>query len=188
MVFNSDLNREIPEGWEVVELGDITKEHTKSDIKAKDATGGDTPFFISGEAVSWIKGSLLGGFNCFLNTGGNAGVKFYAGEASYSTDTWAITGIDGYKIFLFCYLFSILPSIQRSFFAGSGLKHLQKPVFKRIKLAIPPIGLATKFEELAMPLMELASHNKLENKKLAELRDFLLPFLISGKVKINDAK
>ena len=34
---------------------------------------------------------MVDGRNSFLNTGGNAAVKFYIGEAAYSTDTWCIT-------------------------------------------------------------------------------------------------
>ena len=50
--------------------------------------------FLSGETILEWKEALVEGRNCFLNTGGNADVKFYVGGAAYSTDTWCISARD----------------------------------------------------------------------------------------------
>ena len=70
-------------------LGDIIIENEKSTVQVgevKESTG-DYPFFTSGDAILRWKSAIVSGRNCFLNTGGNAGVKFYVGDAAYSTDT-----------------------------------------------------------------------------------------------------
>ncbi len=67
-------------------LGEIIKENTKSAVQVGDAKNikGDFPFFTSGDAILEWQDSMVDGRNCFLNTGGNAGVKFYVGKAAYS--------------------------------------------------------------------------------------------------------
>lgn len=186
MFYDEALKSTIPNGWKVKKLGTLIIERQKSSIKAKDAIGGDIPFFTSGDNIEYTKDALTDGLNCYLNTGGNAGVKVYASKASYSTDTWAITSHDGYKVFLYQYLKSILPIIQRSFFAGSGLKHLQKPALKDVKVAVPPQAIADRFERITAPFYSQIANNSIENKKLAELRDYLLPLLLNGQVTISD--
>ena len=74
-------------------LGDIIVKNPKSLIKVCDAknVSGEIPFFTSGETILKWPEALVNGRNCYLNTGGNADVKFYVGGSAYSTDTWCIT-------------------------------------------------------------------------------------------------
>lgn len=73
-------------------ISDILKENPKSAISVGDAknSSGDFPFFTSGENILRWNEKIVDGRNIFLNTGGNAGVKFYVSSAAYSTDTWSI--------------------------------------------------------------------------------------------------
>ncbi|MGV2393338.1 UNVERIFIED_CONTAM: hypothetical protein O8I53_10495 [Campylobacter lari] len=61
----------------------------KSKVFVKDAKNnpGKYPFFTSGAKTLNFNNSFVSGNNIFLNTGGNADIKYYVGEASYSTDT-----------------------------------------------------------------------------------------------------
>lgn len=74
-------------------LREIIVENNKSSVQVGEAKGksGNCPFFTSGDAILEWDCSMVDGRNSFLNTGGNAAVKFYIGEAAYSTDTWCIT-------------------------------------------------------------------------------------------------
>lgn len=71
-------------------LRDLITENTKSTIPVGDAkdSGGNFPFFTSGENILRWNEYLVDGRNIFMNTGGNAGINFYIGKAAYSTDTW----------------------------------------------------------------------------------------------------
>ena len=129
--------------------------------------------------------TFASGKNCFLNTGGNADVKYYIGDAAYSTDTWCIAAGD-YSSYLYEYMDSIRRYIDISFFAGSGLKHLQKDAFKSHKIIIPPRTIIQKFNATADKCFTKISEIKIENQSLSELRDFLLPMLMNGQVKIKE--
>lgn len=120
-------------------LSDILIENEKSKIQVGDAKGseGDYPFFTSGEAILHWKENFVDGRNCFLNTGGNAGVKFYVGKAAYSTDTWCISANNHLADYLYLFLLSIKPELDKKFFQGTGLKHLQKTLLMKRLIYIP---------------------------------------------------
>ena len=71
-------------------LSDILIENCKSKTQVnevKDFVDGNYPFFTSGDSILKSNKYLVDGRNIFMNTGGNADVKFYVGKTDYSTDT-----------------------------------------------------------------------------------------------------
>lgn len=129
----------VPLDWRKVNLGDCFIEGKKSHIKVDDATGfGSYPFFTSGEDVLLHNEKLTEGENIYLSTGGNAVVKYYNGEAAYSTDTYVVTGKEKYSSkFLYYVLDYLTDYININYFQGSGLRHLQKKALKQHEVLIP---------------------------------------------------
>lgn len=169
-------------------LGDIIVENEKSTVQvgeAKESTG-DYPFFTSGDAILHWKNAIVSGRNCFLNTGGNAGVKFYVGDAAYSTDTWCITGTDGLSDYLYLLLDSIKSELNLKFFQGTGLKHLQKPLLRDKPIYIPTESELKFFNTAVQPWMTMISDNVRQNQELISLRGWLLPMLMNGQATISD--
>ncbi len=123
----------IPEGWRKEVLGSFFIEKPKSNLKVSDAANfGPYPFFTSGEAVLQHNTKQLDGRHIFLATGGVANVKYYDGEAAYSTDTYTVGTKEKIDTrFLYYGLLNIIDYINDNYFEGSGLKHLQKKEFKR---------------------------------------------------------
>ena len=170
-------------------LGDIIIENTKSQIQvgdAKTANTGDIPFFTSGDAILKWPEVLVSGRNCYLNTGGNADVKFYVGNAAYSTDTWCITGSGELSDYLYLLLLSIKPELNQKFFQGTGLKHLQKPMLKERPIYIPTLDELDAFNQIVRPRFDLIASNMKESQSLVALRDWLLPMLMNGQAVIED--
>lgn len=187
MVWNEELQRDIPEGWGSAKLKDVIVENPKSKIKVGDVKNiGEVPFFTSGAEILSTNDSIVSGLNCYLNTGGNADVKYYYGEASYSTDTWCITAEDGMKYILPFILDKIKPSMDKVFFQGTGLRHLQKNLLREYSLCIPDNDVLKKFEKIACDIF-VQQHNLLaENRKLESLKEFLLPLLMNGQVTVGE--
>ncbi|MDD7473772.1 MAG: hypothetical protein PUH01_06505, partial [Pseudomonadota bacterium] len=121
----------------------------------------------------------------FLNTGGNPDIKGYKGKCAYSTDTWCINTKE-YSYLMYYYLLKFLPQFEQLFFAGSGLKHLQKDALKNLKLVIPSNDLISNFNVIMDSIYDKNTACILENQHLASLRDFLLPMLMNGQVTIKD--
>ncbi|WRA77011.1 restriction endonuclease subunit S [Helicobacter pylori] len=165
-------------------LEQIIIENPKSNIMVKNAqkTQDKYPFFTSGDNILSYPKAIIDGRNCFLNTGGNAGIKFYVGKASYSTDTWCICANE-FSDYLYLLLSSIKTHINQSFFQGTSLKHLQKNLLKKYPIYMPSVHEIKKFNQIIMPLLTLISINTRTSKKLEQIRDFLLPLLLKQQVK-----
>ena len=169
-------------------LDDIIVEQPKSTIQvgeAKEASG-TVPFFTSGEAILKWPEALATGRNCFLNTGGNADVKFYVGESAYSTDTWCISAKNDMADYLYLLLDSIILELNLKFFQGTGLKHLQKPLLRDRPIQIPSGVELREFNIEVQPWLSMISDNIRESEELISLRDWLLPMLMNGQANIQD--
>ena len=135
----TENQRHIPEGWKKSELGAVIVEKAKSTIKVSDAANfGKFPFFTSGDSILLHDRKIIEGENLFLATGGVANIKYFDGEAAYSTDTFAISTNEEAKArYLYYYLLSKVGYINKNYFEGSGLKHLQKKDFRKHAFVLP---------------------------------------------------
>ena len=184
MIYNEKLKREIPLGWEVKQIGNIIQEQDKSSVQVNQANNiGKYPFFTSGNDVLKYDEYFVDDMYCYLSTGGNACVKYYYGKASYSTDTWCISANE-YSFYLYNYLISINNQIDKLYFAGTGLKHLQKDIFKNSYIVIPASNIIEEYNNIVSNGYKMSSKNYLENQELAIVRDYLLPLLMNGQISI----
>lgn len=133
------INHSIPDGWRKIPIDECVVEKKKSPIKVDDATNyGQYPFFTSGESILQHVDKLIDGENIYLATGGMANVKYYNGEAAYSTDTYVLGAKENYcPKYIYYVLLYLRQYIDINFFQGSGLKHLQKKDFKRHEIVVP---------------------------------------------------
>ena len=161
-------------------LADIIQENPKSSIQVGAARNskGPYPFFTSGDALLKWDEALIKGSNCFLNTGGSAGLKFYIGPAAYSTDTWCISGKNEYTNYLYLLLDSIMPEMDLKYFQGTGLKHLQKPLLKKRNIFIPSKDEIDSFNNVVDPILNYVKDKALEIRGLGMLQEGMLPLLI----------
>ncbi len=168
-------------------LGQIICENSKSTIQVGEAKGrkGQYPFFTSGEAIYEYDTALIDGRNCFLNTGGNADVKFYVGKSAYSTDTWCITGKNDMADYLYSLLHTIKLELNLKYFQGTGLKHLQKELLRERAVYIPCDEELQEFNRIVVPAFNAISEKTRENQQLTELRDWLLPMLMNGQATVE---
>ena len=79
-------------------------------------------------------------------------------------------------------------SFIRNSKTGSTVSHTSPTRIYDYKIALPPQGLEINFMEELKNLLELTFTNSSENKTLTQLRDTLLPKLISGEVRVKDAE
>lgn len=172
---------------ENTKISDVLLENKKSSIQVSEAkdSQGNYPFFTSGAAIYEWPEYLVEGKNIYLNTGGNADVKYYVGKAAYSTDTWCISAKNDLTDYLYLLLDSIKPELDQKFFQGTGLKHLQKPLIKDRKIYLPSTDELATFNSQVSQMLVKISMNTRENRNLADLRDWLLPMLMNGQAIIS---
>jgi type I restriction enzyme S subunit len=67
---------------------------------------------------------------------------------------------------------------------GSAYPAVRAQRFEEAQMLVPPTELLKKYDEIAAPMRDLIAHNDCESETLVELRDTLLPKLISGQLRI----
>lgn len=71
---------------------------------------------------------------------------------------------------------------------GSTFAEISKRSFRSIPAVLPPMGLRHRFDEVAGVILRRCEILARESETLAELRDALLPKLISGELRISEAE
>ena len=64
--------------------------------------------------------------------------------------------------------------------------HIGKKDYDAFEIVLPDRKTLDQFGEITTPMLERIVNNSIENKKLAKLRDALLPQLMSGEIDVSD--
>jgi type I restriction enzyme, S subunit len=71
---------------------------------------------------------------------------------------------------------------------GTTVVGIRQSELRKVRVLVPPIERQESFTAIATPLARRKRASTLESQTLAELRDTLLPKLISGELRIKDAE
>lgn len=69
---------------------------------------------------------------------------------------------------------------------GSTFMEISKSAFRPIKLVVPFSQVVSEFDSICRPLLERIADNERQRLQLAQLREVLLPRLISGKIRLPE--
>ena len=91
------------------------------------------------------------------------------------------------------YLYMLLSGEEIKLFtkyasAGSIHKGIRHGVLKEYKLAIPDGDVVKAFTANVQPMLQQLHINDKQNQELAALRDWLLPMLMNGQVRVAEAE
>ena len=201
MVYHPELKRKIPTGWEVKELGDISK-NIRNTIKEADINP-DTAYiglehiprkqifldswstaFNINSAKSYFnkKDILFGKLRPYFH---KVGVAFVSGVCS--TD---ILVLNSKKDDYFGFLLMIVSSDDFINYVSSAMEGTRMPrtkwdFMKKYLCAMPPQSLAKDFNEFLKPFISKMENNVSENQQLTQLRDWLLPLLMNGQITVE---
>ena len=176
----------VPEGWKRGLLEDIAIVKKGRNITFEQAIEGNVPVVGGGLEPTYYhnKVNVSAPVITISASGANAGYVNL-----YDTDIWAsdCSYIDKKFTKYIYYFYLRLRSIQTSIFGlqvGAAQPHVYPRDLNRIKLLITPDDLCFQFEQLVTPIFNLIKNLKLENQKLAQARDLLLPRVMSGVIEI----
>ena len=212
MIWNEGLNREIPEGWEVGTLGDVAelvrgvtygaddiKSQSSSDVipilRATNISGNvidlNSMVYVPKQNVS--NAQLLNKYDILITMSsgskehiGKNGFFYYEREASFGAFCAKIVANAEYRYYLYSFTQSdFMFTTIKNECLGTNINNLNGSLVKGFKLIIPPNELINSFNVKVNPVYEKIGNNLKENQKLSELRDWLLPMLMNGQVKVN---
>lgn len=222
MVWNNELKREIPEGWEVKSINDIIasskngdwgNEHRKQadDIEVTCFRGADFSSITSDFKVTAPTRYINAKNSDKLLAEGDLVTEISGGSPTQATGrigyiTQKFLDRNGGKMDCsnFCKAFTPkekyyqfwLYQVWKAFYnAGAmfnfeskttGIKNLMFDEFiKSIHVPVPSQTLLKKYQNQCALYYDKIQSCFIESQKLAELRDFLLPMLMNGQVKVG---
>ena len=185
MVWNEELKREVPEGSVVCTVDECAEVKKGELITAKDAEEGTVKVVAAGVDYSYLHSTpnRLNNTITISGSGANAGYINFWREPIFASDCITVRGkSDAETLILLQYLKFIQPHIL-SQATGSAQPHVYPSDIKVLNYVVPPTFLIKNYGEISIPMNEKIGKNLIENQKLTELRDWLLPMLMNGQVK-----
>ena len=191
MVYNAELKREIPEGWEVKKLGDIIKKYSdkSTHIESKNILNeGSYP------VITQDNGDLISGFTNENNPIEDVPLIVF-GDHSCTLryiDFPFFRGADGTQIMYFeedltIYVYLFLQMVITQI-PGYGKYERHYKYLKEFKAVNPPAIYLKKFQQAIEPIFDKISQSRVESQHLTVLRDWLLPMLMNGQVTVKEAE
>jgi type I restriction enzyme S subunit len=201
MVWNEELKRVVPAGWGVGELKDI------ANITMGQSPPGES-YNEDGEGSIFFQGCTDFGnrfptvrkFTTQPTRFAKAGdillsVRAPVGTLNIANDNCCIgRGLASLNSKDNCitYLFGVMINLKQIFdrrnVDGTTFGSITKDDLFSLKVVRPTKDILQRFHEIINPAFEKQNKIELENFQLAELRDWLLPMLMNGQVKVGDMK
>lgn len=209
MVWNPQLKREIPKGWEAGTIGQIgsvisggTPTTTREDyycnhgiawITPNDLSKNEDKMFIShGErditqsALDNSSAVLMPKHSVLLSTRAPIGyLAISSNEICTNQGFKSIVPNAGYHEYFIYYLIKRnVPAIAQQG-VGTTFKEVSKDTLSNFAVPLPPKSLVNNFAEKVTPLCEKRCILEEENHELKRVRDWLLPMLMNGQARVE---
>lgn len=211
MVYNKELKREIPEGWGVKELGALG--NFKNGVNYDPSNPGDvacpiinvrnisaSSYFLKNEDLDIIylresdvkKYSVHDGSIIIARSGIPGATRLIADIAKNTLYCGFAIHYQLDNLIQKIPIFFYLKSIEQMINSGSGgtiLKNVNQATLNSLKIPLPQNDdLIKEFNDKINPMFSKINLIQKENQKLTELRDWLLPMLMNGQVRVSSAK
>jgi type I restriction enzyme S subunit len=198
----------VPEGWEVMELKDFGKIHTGKTppTKVREYYGGEIPFiktpdlhknqfifeteeYLTDKGNNTQKRSCLPkGSICVscIGTGGIVGLTTAEKSQTNQQINSLIPANKKYTEFLYYAICDLKETIELFGGTGATMTNLSKGKFEKLKILFANKELVEKYNSLVSPIFEQIQTIQQQNTQLRQIRDRLLPRLISGKLQVKE--
>lgn len=188
MVYNEQLKKDIPEGWEVKTLSQTTNMYQPSTFDAK-LLEKDGLYRVYGA------GGYMGQYHeynheeqeVFISCRGSCGNVYKSMPKSLITGNAMIVHPHDSTLFNYLYLTLLRYGVKKCI-TGSVQPQITRDSLNDWLFIVPSKSILEKFNQLVIPMSSKINNINNENQELTKLRDFLLPLLMNGQVTIQDAE
>lgn len=171
MVFNEELEKEIPEGWEVGNLSDLIIVKYGKDYKH--LKKGKIPLYGSGGIMSFVNDILYDGPSILIPRKGSLNNILYVKSPFWSVDTmfFSIPKLDNVLI----YTFNILSKLDfNSLNVGSAVPSMTTEYLNSMTVLIPNNKVLAFFENEINKIEDFKISISTQTQKLTQLQSLLL--------------
>lgn len=199
---------EIPKGWEVKELGTVIETtgggtpSTKKEeywengniqwYSPRDITKNNQMFITNSEkninkvGLKHSSARLFPPYSLMMTSRATVG-ELSINTMEASTNQGFITCIPNEKLSTYYLYFWIKMNKEYiiSLASGSTFREINKSTFRALNIIIPSNKVLSTYNSLLKPIFKQIETLQAQNKELIEIRDSLLPKLMSGKIRVN---
>lgn len=176
----------VPKGWSVGTLEDLLVLQRGFDLPAQDRRPGAFPIIAASGPSGTHDEAMAKGPGVVTGRSGVLGRVFLE-----LGDYWPLNTTLWVKAFRRaspCYAYETLRRLDfKAFNAGSAVPTLNRNHIHGLPYVLPPEHCVEAYEAVALPLHQRRRALELQAQSLAEVRDALLPRLISGQLPLPDA-
>jgi len=171
---------EIPEGWEVRQLGDVIELAYGKGLREVDRVSGPYPVYGSSGVVGYHKERLVNGPGIVVGRKGNVGTVYWSDDDFYPIDTvfYVKTDID------LCYVYHNL-QYQNFISTDTAVPGLSRNQAYLLPFLLPDVSVTGRFQGFVTPLFDQIRNLRLKIGNLRRTRDLLLPRLVSGALDVE---
>ena len=207
MVYHPELKREIPEGWGVETLRDFESKIITGKTPSRansDNFGGKIPFITIGD----IRGNtfIYSTSESLTDLGASVQQNKYLPEGSLCVSCIATVGEIGFttewshtnqqinsivfedethRYYLYFALKNYFENAKASAKTGNTFANMNKEDFSGIRIILPSKEIKNNFHEISEPYFAQIKCLQGQNQELTQFRDWLLPMLMNGQVKVG---
>ena len=169
--------------WQLGRLSDlIAVRYGKNHKKLAD---GIYPVYGSGGIMRYAEKPLYDKESVLIPRKVTLNNVMYVNKPFWSVDTMFFTEMKLPNVAKFVFHF-VKSKDLASLNAGSAVPSMTTDILNAMELSIPDANTLYKFENIVAPMYQAMQQNTQQSSKLAELRDSLLPRLMSGEIDVTD--
>ena len=200
----------IPKGWSVTPFSRAVAIHSGGTPKTSvpEYWGGDIPWFsvtdapsdgqvfvlttakkITKEGLAHSPTKLLPRRATIISARGTVGkIGMVEGYMTMNQSCYALAPIQGAGEYWVYFQTRGLVSQLKQMAHGGVFDTITKSTFDGVKVVVPSNAIQHRFSQVCQPIFDFIANNGRLVATLTQLRDHLLPRLISGKLRIEDAE
>ena len=199
MVYNETLKREIPEGWEVENLFNVCKvqygfpfstDYFNEDkngipvIRIRDILENSISIYSTQNSIDEKYKIDIG--DILVGMDGNFHINFWSQDNCYLNQRVVkLKETILQSIYLKHQIEPFIKAREKSI-SRTTVGHLSDKDLKNIHVIIPPENYLSIIKSIFEASLSKIISAKKQNQELAQLRDWLLPMLMNGQVKVSD--
>ena len=194
MVYHQDLKREIPEGWGVEKLGDITICHDSKRVPLssndRELVKGEIPYYGATGIMDYVNNYIFDGDYVLMAEDGSVMtekgtpiLQRISGKNWVNNHAHVLEPVKNHSCKLLMMLLKDVSVMKIK--TGSIQMKINQENMNKIVVPAIPLELLSEINQK----LEVIDKQQLtlieENKQLTQLRDWLLPMLMNGQVKVE---
>lgn len=170
----------LPDGWSKIKLKAVLTLNYGKALKADTRAEGDIPVYGSSGIVGTHNEALVKGCGVIVGRKGNVGSVFWAHDSFYPIDT--VYFVTSKHTLPFLYF-----ALKNSKFNNSdaAVPGLNRDAAYAVEIILPPEALEKQFSVSVQQNFKAIQLLEIQNQRLREARDILLPRLMTGLIDVE---